>query len=224
MELVGPKNTASSKYQVVSTTQSNTGFLELSYLYLLYCYLSIDHWPCNGIFTGSQNLCRTSNTFLPMCDVLLSQLLYILFQFPRCKHGICAEKKCSGILQAQSCTKKCSAFYTRMWIFPSGSFCIFALLQALLSVVYNTWCFVIITTTCEILSFRPPFFAYSFPSIFCCCWAFCLLNRLLGYMFPYTRTHIHIWSWQLPSQPIAVDATTKTTYNLLHFKYFCSKN
>lgn len=28
-----------------------------------------------------------------MCNVLLSQLLYILFQFPRCKHGICAEKK-----------------------------------------------------------------------------------------------------------------------------------
>lgn len=100
------------------------------------------------------------------------------------------KKNCSGILQAQSCTKKCSAFYTRMWIFPSGSFCIFALLQALLSVVDNTWCFVIITTTCEILSFRPPFFAYSFPSIFCCCWAFCLLNRLLGYMFPHTHTHL----------------------------------
>lgn len=39
-----------------------------------------------------------------------------------------------------------------------------------------------------------------------------------------THTYTHIWSWQLPSQPIAVVATTKTTYNLLHFKYFCSKN
>lgn len=158
-----------------------------------------------------------------MCGVLLSQLLYILFQFPRCKHGICAEKmfrhSAGSVLYEEMQRILHTNVNISFWQFLhlcSSSGSSFRRLQHMVFRYYYYYLW---------NSFFPTPFLRIFISLyFLFCWAFCLLNRLLGYMFPYTRTHIHIWSWQLPSQPIAVVATTKTTYNLLHFKYFCSKN